>query len=229
MIKIKLHKKPYVTFFVGVLTALLLLIFYENVFAQSFTVKTFYNSMRNTIQQNDVTRLPADIQEFLEHSKPTVKPMFNEKYMLKNIDILKRVIASETEEIEKRLSGRLAKLPVSDRETPSKLLIFAPPITKQIQKSVEILVKTTLKKPIIRLRSTVSRSKTKKLTKTTASVTIQTNKSSVSRLYLSGIRKNYLYNKPSVGDLIKLSGYLLDVESLLIPNRFLQHVKTRFI
>ena len=65
MIQLKLHKKPYVTFFVGVLTALLLLIFYENVFAHSPTVETFYKSMKNTIQKKAVTGLPADIHEFL--------------------------------------------------------------------------------------------------------------------------------------------------------------------
>lgn len=217
MIQLKLHKKPYVTFFVGVLTALLLLIFYENVFAHSPTVETFYKSMKNTIQKKAVTGLPADIHEFLEHSKPTVKPIFNKKYMIKNIDILKRVITSETEEIEKRLSGKLAKLPVSDREAPSKFLAFVQPKNKQISKNVTILVKTTLKQPTIRLRSTISWRKTKNPTKNTTSITIQTNKSSASYLYLSGIRKNYLYSKPTVSDLIKLSGYLLIVESATDP------------
>ena len=219
MIQLKLHKKPHVTFFVGVLTALLLLIFCENFFAHSPTVESVYQSKKNAIQENVVTRLPADIHEFLEHSKPTLKPIFNKKYMLKNIDILKRVITSETEEIEKRLSGRLAKLPVSGREIPSKFLTFAQPITKQISRNVTIPVKVTLKQPTIRLRSTISQRKAKKPIRTTISIPLQMNKSSPSHLYLSGIRKNYLYNKPSVGDLMKLSGYLLDVESATDPQR----------
>ena len=217
MVQLKLRKKSYVTFFVGVLTTLLLLIFYENLFAHSPTVESVYKSMKNTIQENVVTRLPGDIHEFLEHSKPTLKPIFNKNYILKSIDILKRVITPEKEEIEKRLSGRLAKLPVSRRETPSKFVTFAQPITKRISRNVTILVKATLKQPTIRLRSTISQRKAKKPIKTTISITLQTNKSSSSHLYLSGIRKNYLYNKPSEGDLIKLSGYLLDVESATDP------------